>query len=107
MPFNHEGEVSVNQREGRSYLVQNGQLYTYAEYNIGTKKWEPEPRPVDELMMISEGVEELLRKVIKILEPVLKTTRALDEFSKKALEKRTELKNSFNRLNGVNMQLRQ
>jgi hypothetical protein len=98
--FDHEKDVTLCQRDGKNYLKQGKQFYTFAEFNIGTKKWEPEPQPIDELDVISGGVEESLDKIVKMLQKILHSTMDLDQISAKARKIREDKDHLINQQRG-------
>lgn len=109
--FNHEGRVSLTYKENIPYLIQDGKTFTHAEYNIGTKKWEPEPQLIsddDKYMEMRKEVDIQIKTLMDQLQKILDTTRKLlDEYGSQAMESRNHLKETVQRQNGELMYLRE
>ncbi len=68
--FDHTKPVVERRFKRMKYLEQGGQLFTYAEYNKFTKKWEPEPKPLRERDIYREVFSDQLAALNKKLNAV-------------------------------------
>ena len=101
--FNHSDEVQIERKKGKGYLVQNGQPFTYAEYDKVAKKWVPEPQsldPEDIVRDMKDDVERGMKEITAHLKKIMEVIPLLEEFSVKTLKIRTEQRDKINYLNG-------
>jgi hypothetical protein len=49
--FRHDEDACIVVRGKHGYVEQAGQIFSYAEFNKLSRKWEPEPRLVDKLVV--------------------------------------------------------
>jgi len=105
--FNHKGNVSAIQINGRPYLRQDGMYFTHAEYNRGLERWIPEPQEIAEIDVMAVTMQSMVSEVLDILKKLLKTqNKVMDEFAEKAAAIKREREKAFQRLNGENSQLK-
>lgn len=95
--FDHNGSVATTQAEGGPpRLIQDGQMFTFAEYNRFTERWEPEPQLITGQDIYEQNCRDMAGMLQKLvdshekLEPVFKF---LEEAANQAIRSRAELKN--------------
>ena len=69
--FDHKGPVTQAVHAGVKCLYQNGRRWSYAEFNRFSEKWEPEPRPIDEMDANTTALAFHVGELRKLLKPLI------------------------------------
>jgi hypothetical protein len=92
--FDHTGKCSLLWDSKGKFLEQNGNIFTYAEYNRYTERYEPEPQWVNPLELRSDTLYDMLsatlytmsRLIDKLSEVQVSIIHNLEKFVKKATD---------------------
>jgi len=103
--FDHAAEttaMSDPNADPPRYLEQNGNKFTFAEYNRFEKKWLPEPKHLEHFTIrtATKGITDLLLLINEHLGKIVKVLPALEMYGREAVAKRAEKDRSFNELKG-------
>ena len=73
--FDQDKPASTVNSGNDKWIEQDGNKFTYAEYNNITKKWEPDPKPLDIARMAALKVQPVLIQVSNQLTEIQATIK--------------------------------
>ena len=108
--FDHTKNAAIIQKDKICYLLQDGELFSYAEYDKVGKVWKPEPYHISEQEYVTKimfEVEGMLKEEKKILDKLMATNiKAIEAFSLDAIKARKKLTQTVHSLTMENTHLK-